>query len=144
MKVAVPKETAPNERRVALVPEVIGKLTKAGLEVLVESGAGAAASFLDDSYADAGARLVPLMGAGGEVHEHVVLAQRRAPVGLRVDVADAHHAGNAGRRGRTRIADDGDHLVPGGHEPRTGAAADEAVRAGDDDARHAGQAPRRA
>ena len=40
MKVAIAKETAPNERRVALVPEVIGKLTKAGVEVLVESGAG--------------------------------------------------------------------------------------------------------
>ena len=44
MKVAVPRETAPNERRVALVPEVIGKLTKAGIEVLVESGAGLGAA----------------------------------------------------------------------------------------------------
>ncbi|MFN8624118.1 MAG: NAD(P) transhydrogenase subunit alpha, partial [Chloroflexota bacterium] len=58
MKVAVPKETAPNERRVALVPEVIGKLTKAGLEVLVESGAGAGSSFPDSAYADAGAKVV--------------------------------------------------------------------------------------
>ncbi len=58
MKVAVPKESAPNERRVALVPEVIGKLTKAGLEVLVESGAGAGSSFPDSAYADAGAKVV--------------------------------------------------------------------------------------
>ena len=58
MKVAVPKETAPNERRVALVPEVIGKLTKAGLEVLVESGAGAGSAFPDSAYSDAGATVV--------------------------------------------------------------------------------------
>ena len=58
MKVAVPKETAPNERRVALVPEVIGKLTKAGLEVLVESGAGAGSAFPDSAYAAAGATVV--------------------------------------------------------------------------------------
>jgi NAD(P) transhydrogenase subunit alpha len=58
MKVAVPKETAPNERRVALVPEVIGKLTKAGIEVLVESGAGDGSAFPDRTYADVGARVV--------------------------------------------------------------------------------------
>ena len=58
MKVAVPKESAPNERRVALVPEVIGKLTKAGLEVIVETGAGAGSSFHDSAYSDAGANVV--------------------------------------------------------------------------------------
>ena len=40
MKVATVKETAPNERRVALVPEAIGKLTGAGHEVLIQTGAG--------------------------------------------------------------------------------------------------------
>ncbi len=40
MKVSVVKETAPGERRVALVPEAVVKLRTAGLEVLVESGAG--------------------------------------------------------------------------------------------------------
>jgi proton-translocating NAD(P)+ transhydrogenase subunit alpha len=58
MKVSVVKETAPGERRVALVPESIGKLTAAGLEVLVESGAGDGAWFTDDSYAEAGASVV--------------------------------------------------------------------------------------
>lgn len=58
MKVAVPKESAPNERRVALVPEVIGKLTKAGLEVLIETGAGAGSSFPDSAYTEAGAKVV--------------------------------------------------------------------------------------
>ncbi len=58
MKVGVAKETAPGERRVALVPETLGKLKAAGLEILVEHGAGAGASIPDDAYADAGATVV--------------------------------------------------------------------------------------
>jgi NAD(P) transhydrogenase subunit alpha len=58
MKVGVAKETAPGERRVALVPEALGKLTAAGLEVLVETGAGAGSAILDEAYADAGATIV--------------------------------------------------------------------------------------
>jgi H+-translocating NAD(P) transhydrogenase subunit alpha len=58
MRVGVPKESAAGERRVALVPEVIARLTAAGLEVLVERGAGEAASFGDEAFAEAGARLV--------------------------------------------------------------------------------------
>ena len=57
MIVGVPKESAPGERRVALVPELVARLTKAGLGVIVESGAGAAAGFLDSSYIDVGARV---------------------------------------------------------------------------------------
>ncbi len=58
MKVSVVKETAPGERRVALVPEAVAKLHAAGLEVLVESGAGDRAWHTDDSYAEAGATIV--------------------------------------------------------------------------------------
>jgi NAD(P) transhydrogenase subunit alpha len=58
MKAAVVKETAPGERRVALVPEGIGKLTAAGIEVLVERGAGDGAWFADAAYAQAGAVVV--------------------------------------------------------------------------------------
>src|ERR1022692_378228 len=58
MKVAVVKETAPGERRVALVPEMIGRLRDAGLDVLVESGAGDGAWLADGAYADAGAAIV--------------------------------------------------------------------------------------
>jgi H+-translocating NAD(P) transhydrogenase subunit alpha len=57
MKVSVVKETASGERRVALVPEAVVKLRTAGLEVLVESGAGDGAWHTDDSYADAGASI---------------------------------------------------------------------------------------
>ena len=58
MKVGVAKETAPGERRVALVPEVLGKLKAAGLDVLVERGAGAGAAILDGAYEAAGATVV--------------------------------------------------------------------------------------
>jgi len=58
MKVGVAKETAPGERRVALVPEVLGKLKAAGLEILVEHGAGAGAAIPDSSYEEAGATVV--------------------------------------------------------------------------------------
>jgi H+-translocating NAD(P) transhydrogenase subunit alpha len=57
MNVAVPKETAPGERRIALVPDVISRLVAAGIEVAVEAGAGAAASFPDAAYVEAGAHL---------------------------------------------------------------------------------------
>ncbi len=58
MRVAVPRETAPGERRVALVPETVSKLREAGFEIRVERGAGAAAGFLDESYEEAGAEVV--------------------------------------------------------------------------------------
>ena len=58
MKVGVAKETAPGERRVALVPEALGKLQAAGCEILVESGAGAGSALPDSAYADAGATVV--------------------------------------------------------------------------------------
>jgi NAD(P) transhydrogenase subunit alpha len=57
MRLAVPKESAPGERRVALVPEVVRKLTGRGIEVLVERGAGAGALIPDDAFAQAGATL---------------------------------------------------------------------------------------
>jgi H+-translocating NAD(P) transhydrogenase subunit alpha len=57
MKVAVVKEGAPGERRVALVPETVPRLTAAGLEVLVEQGAGDAAWFPDSAYLAAGASI---------------------------------------------------------------------------------------
>lgn len=57
--VGVLAERAPGERRVALVPEVVSRLTAAGLHVLVETGAGAAAWYDDGGYTAAGASVVP-------------------------------------------------------------------------------------
>jgi NAD(P) transhydrogenase subunit alpha len=55
MRIAVPKESAPRELRVALVPESCKKLIQAGYEISVESGAGTAAGFPDSAYRDVGA-----------------------------------------------------------------------------------------
>ena len=58
MKVGIARESAPGERRVALVPELIAKYKAAGLEVLVEAGAGSGALIHDGAYAGAGATVV--------------------------------------------------------------------------------------
>ena len=58
MIVGVPRESFPGERRVALVPAVIPNLTKAGLEVVVEAGAGIAAGYPDADYVAKGAKIV--------------------------------------------------------------------------------------
>jgi NAD(P) transhydrogenase subunit alpha len=58
MIVGVPRESYPGERRVALVPTVIPHLTKAGIEVVIEAGAGVEAGFLDAEYAAKGARIL--------------------------------------------------------------------------------------
>jgi NAD(P) transhydrogenase subunit alpha len=59
MIVGVPKESFPGERRVALTPIVVPQLIKAGLEVLVETGAGVESSFPDSDYAARGAKIAP-------------------------------------------------------------------------------------
>jgi NAD(P) transhydrogenase subunit alpha len=72
MRVGVVRETAPGERRVALVPEAVTKLVAAGFDVVVEPGAGESASFLDDAYREAGASL-------GSPWEADVLVKVRKP-----------------------------------------------------------------
>ena len=56
--IGVPKETAPGEKRVATVPEVVERLIKLGFRVVVQSGAGEAANFGDDAYLAVGSRMV--------------------------------------------------------------------------------------
>ncbi len=80
---AVPKETAPGERRVALVPEVVQRLTKAHHEVRVEGGAGAAARYPDADFAAVGAKIVP---------DRASLCAG-APIVLRVQPPDAAEVG---------------------------------------------------
>ena len=57
MRIGVPKETAAGERRVALVPDLVAKLVGSGIDVVVEPGAGEAASFTDEAFREAGAEL---------------------------------------------------------------------------------------
>ena len=57
MRIAVPREIKSGEKRVALVPDIISKLTKAGLEVVIETGAGVAAQYSDKQFSDVGAQV---------------------------------------------------------------------------------------
>ena len=62
MIVGVPRESFPGERRVALVPGVIPNLAKAGLEVVIEAGAGVEAGYPDAQYTDKGAKVLASRG----------------------------------------------------------------------------------
>ncbi len=77
MKVGVPKEILPGERRVALVPETVGKLVKAKVQVLVQAGAGERAGFADRDYVSAGATVVP--DAAGVYGQADVLVKVQRP-----------------------------------------------------------------
>ena len=57
MIVAVPKETYPQEKRIALIPQAIPALTKAGLEVVIEAGAGEGANIKDEDFEAQSARV---------------------------------------------------------------------------------------
>ena len=58
MIVGVPRESYPGERRVALVPVVVPNLTKAGFEVIIESGAGVQAGYPDNFYSEKGTKII--------------------------------------------------------------------------------------
>jgi NAD(P) transhydrogenase subunit alpha len=83
VKVSVPKETKPGERRVALVPDVAGKLVDAGLEVAVQAGAGAEAHLPDEQYTEKGATIV---GDAGELlRQGDVILKVAAPEAAELD-----------------------------------------------------------
>jgi len=67
MILGIPKETRSGEQRVALVPDLVPKLAKAGLDVTVESEAGTGAGFRDSAYEEKGARIVPDAFAGAVI-----------------------------------------------------------------------------
>ena len=115
MKVGVAKETAPGERRVALVPEALGKLQAAGCEILVESGAGAGSAILDSAYAEAGATVVPtealyqqsdvvLKVAKPSATEVGKLRQDQAVVGFLQPLIDPQLASELAEKGVTAIS----------------------------------------
>ncbi len=76
MKVGVPRESVPGERRVALVPDTVQKLVSEGLEVIVESGAGESAGFTDAAYTEAGAKVA---GDAASVYESDVVVKVAPP-----------------------------------------------------------------
>ncbi len=118
MKVGVLKETTPGERRVALVPEMVGRLRGGGLDVLVQSGAGDGAWFADSAYAEAGASIVSrdeLLAEAGLVvainrpDELVTGALRagQALAGMLNPLVDPAFAAALAARGVTMISMDG-------------------------------------
>jgi NAD(P) transhydrogenase subunit alpha len=120
MKVAVVKETAQGERRVALVPEAVVKLRNAGLAVLVETAAGDGAWLSDDAFTEAGAAIVArdelaatadVIVAVGRPDEHVIAGLRpgQAVLGMLAPLADHGFAGRLAEAGVTAISLD---LIP--------------------------------
>jgi NAD(P) transhydrogenase subunit alpha len=115
MKVAVVKESAPGERRVALVPETVQKLRQGGLEVLVERGAGDGAWFPDDTYAAAGADITNTddLYANADVILTVTrpepgrLRAGQAVIGMLAPLIDPQLAKALAERGVTAISLDG-------------------------------------
>jgi NAD(P) transhydrogenase subunit alpha len=115
MKVAAVKESAPSERRVALVPEAIGKLTSAGHAVLVQAGAGDGAAIPDADFGAAGATVVA-EGTLYEQAEVVLRVQRPTPeeigklregqvvMGLLQPLIDPQNAEALARAGVTAIS----------------------------------------
>jgi H+-translocating NAD(P) transhydrogenase subunit alpha len=87
MLIGVPKESAEGERRVAMVPEVVRKLTESGLDVVVERGAGAGALIPDAQYEAAGAKLVdgPAAPFGADVVVKVSAPDAEETARLRPD-----------------------------------------------------------
>jgi len=84
VKVGTPRETAPDERRVALVPDSATRLAAATLEVSVESGAGSAAYITDEAYQQAGAKIVK--GAAALMGEADALLKVQAPSAAEVEL----------------------------------------------------------
>jgi NAD(P) transhydrogenase subunit alpha len=90
MQVAVPRESAPGERRVALIPDVLPKLSSSGINALVEAGAGTSALFADAAYESKGASLVS--GPGEAFTAADVVCKVQAPT---VDEARMMRPGTA-------------------------------------------------
>ena len=86
MIISVPRETHPGENRVALVPASVPALIKAGLEVYIETGAGLAAGFPDEQYAEKGATIKPTRGDAFAAD--VILQVRAAGANPRAGYAD--------------------------------------------------------
>jgi NAD(P) transhydrogenase subunit alpha len=122
MRIAVPKETAPGERRVALVPENVSKLVKQGHQVRVERGAGASAGFADGAYEAAGATAADGAAVleGAEVITRVQRLDEReveaAPPGaLVIGLLSPYQSGHL----LARLAERGVHAMAMERVPRT-------------------------
>jgi len=94
LTVGVPRESAPGESRVALVPAIAQSLIKSGLAVEIETGAGTAASFPDDGYREAGATIVPEARAAFDADVVLKVREPRMREDLGVHEADLIRSGD--------------------------------------------------
>jgi len=79
MKIGAPRETAANESRVALVPETVARLARAGHELIIQKGAGEPAGYTDEAYTEAGAKIADdAAGVLGAV-DIAVMVQKPSP-----------------------------------------------------------------
>jgi NAD(P) transhydrogenase subunit alpha len=97
MKVGIPKEIYPHERRVAATPDTVDKMKKLGLEVVVETGAGEAADLADAAYVEAGARIVDAAAVFAEAD---IVLKVRQPMAR----ADGRHEADLLKPGTTLIS----------------------------------------
>src|SRR5262245_24030192 len=97
MKVGIPKEIYPHERRVAATPDTVDKMKKLGLEVVVETGAGEAADLSDAAYVEAGARIADAAAVHGEAD---ILLKVRQPMAR----PDGRHEADLLKPGATLIS----------------------------------------
>jgi H+-translocating NAD(P) transhydrogenase subunit alpha len=111
MRVGIPRETVVGERRVALVPDAVAKLSEAGFEVVIEPRAGEAAAFTDDAFRAAGAALGDAWGADlvakvrkPSEDEAARLRDGQALIGFLQPLSDAAGIERLGARGVTAFA----------------------------------------
>ena len=118
MRIAVPKERAPGERRVALVPEVVASFVKGGHAVVIEHGAGTSAGYTDAAYLAAGATIAPDARTAYEGADVVVrvgkpsdeeldgIARGTALVGFLAPLGDPRSVERYAQRGITALSMD--------------------------------------
>ena len=92
MRVLVPKEIKSGEKRVALVPDIISKLTRAGLTVAIESGAGTDSQATDSEFQAAGAEIIATSNIQSELGKADVVASGIAPRPASLRAADINSA----------------------------------------------------
>ncbi|MBX6321337.1 MAG: Re/Si-specific NAD(P)(+) transhydrogenase subunit alpha [Rhodospirillaceae bacterium] len=122
MRIAVPRERRAHETRVAASPDTVTRLTGQGIEVVVESGAGAAASFLDEAYRAAGATVAPdaaaalagadvvfkvqrpLVAGEGEIDELALIPRGAVLIGMLSPFAAREHVAAYAAHGLTSFS----------------------------------------
>ena len=117
VKIGVPAETFPGERRVAMTPRAMDMLAKSGVELAIESGAGAAAGFPDDEYRQKGARItdraevfsssdviLQVRSAGANPDSSAELRPRQTLIGFGEPLSSAEEYAGLARRGVSSFA----------------------------------------